>query len=94
MGLFDFLGKKKPGANEASSDREVSRFERIVGNKLSQNIDRQEAIEALSKMGTRASAAAHNDGKRSLRCARRQRPERFRGGIFWKCIALRLVVHC
>jgi len=58
MGLFDFLGKKKPGANEAASDREVQRFERIVGNKLSQNIDRQEAIEALSKMGTRASAAA------------------------------------
>jgi len=58
MGLFDFLGKKKPGAGDAPSDREVQRFERIVGNKLSQNIDRQEAIEALSKMGTRASAAA------------------------------------
>ena len=58
MGLFDFLGKKKPGAGQVASDREVSRFERIVGNKLSQNIDRQEAIEALSKMGTRASAAA------------------------------------
>jgi HEAT repeat protein len=58
MGLFDFLGKKKPGQGEAASDREVSRFERIVGNKLSQNIDRQEAIEALTKMGTRASAAA------------------------------------
>jgi HEAT repeat protein len=57
MGLFDFLGKKKAGGAEAS-DREVMRFERIVGNKLSQNIDRQEAIEALSKMGTRASAAA------------------------------------
>jgi HEAT repeat protein len=58
MGLFDFLGKKKPGAGESGADREVMRFERIVGNKLSQNIDRQEAIEALSKMGTRASAAA------------------------------------
>ncbi len=57
MGLFDFLGKKKQGGGEAS-DREVMRFERIVGNKLSQNIDRQEAIEALAKMGTRASAAA------------------------------------
>jgi len=56
MGLFDFLGKKNTGA--ASSDREVLRFERIVGSKLSQNIDRQEAIEALAKMGTRASAAA------------------------------------
>jgi HEAT repeat protein len=57
MGLFDFLGKKKSGAGEGS-EREVARFERIVGNKLSQNIDRQEAIEALAKMGTRASAAA------------------------------------
>ncbi len=58
MGLFDFLGKKKPAAGATGADREVLRFERIVGNKLSQNIDRQEAIEALSKMGTRASAAA------------------------------------
>lgn len=57
MGLFDFLGKKKP-SSAGASEREVQRFERIVGNKLSQNIDRQEAIEALSKMATRASAAA------------------------------------
>lgn len=58
MGLFDFLGKKKAVTGESGSDREVLRYERVVGNKLSQNIDRQEAIEALSKMGTRASAAA------------------------------------
>jgi HEAT repeat protein len=58
MGLFDFLGKKKASGGQDSSDRDVLRFERIVGNKLSQNIDRQEAIDALSKMGTRASAAA------------------------------------
>lgn len=58
MGLFDFLGKKKPAGGEVASDREVARFQRVVGNKLSQNIDRQEAIDALSKMGTRASAAA------------------------------------
>jgi HEAT repeat protein len=56
MGLFDFLGKKKQGGE--ASEREVQRFERIVASKLSQNIDRQEAIEALSKMGTRASTAA------------------------------------
>jgi len=56
MGLFDFLGKKKP--SDGGSHREVQRFERIVGNKLSQNIDRQEAIDALARMGTRASAAA------------------------------------
>jgi HEAT repeat protein len=58
MGLFDFLGKKKPSGGQVSSARDVSRFERIVGNKLSQNIDRQEAIDALAKMGTRSSAAA------------------------------------
>ena len=58
MGLFDFLGKKKTSGSEGGSEREVQRFERIVGNKLSQNIDRQEAIDALAKMGTRASAAA------------------------------------
>jgi hypothetical protein len=52
MGLFDFLGKKKPSGNEAGSDRDVARYERVVGNKLSQNLDRQEAIDALSKMGT------------------------------------------
>jgi HEAT repeat protein len=57
MGLFDFLGKKKPNAGQ-SSDKDVLRFERIVGSKLSQNIDRQEAIDSLAKMGTRASAAA------------------------------------
>lgn len=58
MGLFDFLGKKKASGGEGGSEREVQRLERVVGNKLSQNIDRQEAIDALAKMGTRASAAA------------------------------------
>jgi HEAT repeat protein len=57
MGLFDFLGKKKATSGQ-SSDKDVARFERIVGSKLSQNIDRQEAIDSLAKMGTRASAAA------------------------------------
>jgi HEAT repeat protein len=57
MGLYDFLGKKKAGNSDAG-DRDVARFERIVGNKLSQNIDREEAIAQLAKMGTRASAAA------------------------------------
>ena len=58
MGLFDFLGKKKTGGSDSGAAREVQRYERIVGSKLSQNIDRQEAIEALSKLGSRASAAA------------------------------------
>jgi len=34
MGLFDFLGKKKASGGQGASDREVQRFERIVGNKL------------------------------------------------------------
>ncbi|HEY6080205.1 MAG TPA: HEAT repeat domain-containing protein [Polyangiaceae bacterium] len=58
MGLFDFLGKKKTVGSDSGAAREVQRYERIVGSKLSQNIDRQEAIEALSKLGSRASAAA------------------------------------
>jgi HEAT repeat protein len=58
MGLFDFLGKKKASGGQDSSEREVQRYERTVASKLSQNIDRQEAIDALAKMGTRASAAA------------------------------------
>lgn len=56
MGLFDLFSKKKSEGPKVS-DRELSRMERLVGNKLSQNIDRQEAIETLSKMGTEASAA-------------------------------------
>lgn len=58
MGLFDFLGKKQAAGSAGSTDREVPRLERIVGSKFSQNIDRQEAIEALAKIGSRASAAA------------------------------------
>lgn len=57
MGLFDFIGKKKGDAPKASA-REVGRLERLVANKLSQNFDRQEAIEELSRIGTAASAAA------------------------------------
>lgn len=56
MGLFDLFSKKKSESPRVS-ERELSRMERLVGNKLSQNIDRQEAIEALSKMGTEAAAA-------------------------------------
>jgi hypothetical protein len=56
MGLFDFLGKKKSEAPRPSL-RELGRLERLVSNKLSQNFDRQEAIEELGKIGTGASAA-------------------------------------
>jgi HEAT repeat protein len=60
MGLFDFLTKKKAsaGAPTTKADREVARYARLVESKLSQNFDRQEAIEALGRMGTAASAAA------------------------------------
>lgn len=63
MGLFDFFGRRngKPGKPEAprsKSEREVARLGRIVENKMSQNYDRSEAIEQLSKMATASSAAA------------------------------------
>jgi hypothetical protein len=59
MGLFDFLGKKKGEAPpKKKSEREIARLERLVANKLSQNYDRQEAIEELSAMACAESAAA------------------------------------
>lgn len=56
MGLFDFFSKK--GASEAGgrSDREMARFERLVSSKMTQNLDRREAIDALSQMGTARAA--------------------------------------
>jgi HEAT repeat protein len=53
MGLFDF--KKKKGSK---NEREVARLARLVENKLSQNYDRQEAIEALGRIATAESSAA------------------------------------
>jgi len=55
MGLFDIFSKKKsdgPRVNE----RDLARYERLVGSKLSQNIDRQEAIETLSRLETGGAA--------------------------------------
>jgi HEAT repeat protein len=57
MGLFDFLSKKEK-AEPAPSAKDIARLERLLANKLSQNYDRQDAIDALSKMGTAQSAAA------------------------------------
>ena len=58
MALFDFLSKKKADpAPRKVSDRELGKLERLVSNKLSQNYDRQEAIEELSKMATAGSSA-------------------------------------
>jgi HEAT repeat protein len=56
MGLFDFLSKGKDDKPKGAKD--IARLERLIANKLSQNYDRQEAIEQLSKMATAASAAA------------------------------------
>ncbi len=49
MGLFD-LFRKKDSAEGA--DRDLLRLKKLVSNKLSQNIDRQEALERLAGMGT------------------------------------------
>jgi HEAT repeat protein len=60
MGLFDFLSKKEdkaPKAPKRASDKELARLEKLVANKLSQNYDRQEAIEELGKMASAESAA-------------------------------------
>lgn len=61
MGLFDFLSKGKQqqsGAPKKVSDKDLVRFTKLVSSKLTQNYDRQEAIEELSKIGTAASATA------------------------------------
>src|SRR5688500_11418875 len=57
MGLFDFLSKKESAAPKKASSKELVRLEKLVGNKLSQNYDRQEAIEELGKMASAESAA-------------------------------------
>ncbi len=46
MGLFDLFRKKD------SADRELLRLKKMVSNKLSQNLDRQDALERLAAMGT------------------------------------------
>ena len=56
MGLFDIFSKSKE--ERPKSDKDVPRLEKLVANKLSQNYDRQEAIEELSKIGSAASARA------------------------------------
>jgi hypothetical protein len=56
LGLFDIFSKSKEERPKSAKD--VTRLERLVANKLSQNYDRQEAIEELSKIGSAASARA------------------------------------
>jgi HEAT repeat protein len=55
LGLFDFFSK---GRDDRPKTRDIARLERLLSNKLSQNYDRQEAIDELAKMGDEASAAA------------------------------------
>ena len=57
MGLFDLFSKKKSEAPKASV-RDVQRLERLVANKFSQNLDRQDAIQQLSRMRSRSGAGA------------------------------------
>lgn len=57
MGLFDFF--KKSNGDKPASPRELARLTRLVSSKLSQDYDRQEAIQALSQM-------ANAEGVRAL----------------------------
>lgn len=52
MGLFDLFSKKTAGEAKPKEvgARELARLTRVVSNKMSQNYDRQEAIEQLSHM--------------------------------------------
>ena len=56
MGLFDFFSKKGAPEKGTKSDREMARFERLVSSKMTQNLDRREAIDELSAMGTARAA--------------------------------------
>ena len=56
MGLFDLFRKsERPAATKV--DREIARLERLVSNKLSQNLDRQDALEQLGRLATAEAAA-------------------------------------
>jgi HEAT repeat protein len=56
LGLFDFFSKGRDERPKGA--RDIARLEKLVSNKLSQNYDRQDAIEQLAKIGDSASAAA------------------------------------
>jgi HEAT repeat protein len=59
MGVFDIFSKKKgESASPKKSEREVAKLQKLVGNKMSQNYDRQQAIEELGRMGTPEAALA------------------------------------
>ncbi|MCC6214798.1 MAG: HEAT repeat domain-containing protein [Polyangiaceae bacterium] len=59
MGFFDFLSKNKGDSSARKlSDRDIARLGKVVGEKLAQDYDRQEAIAELGKCPSAASAAA------------------------------------
>jgi hypothetical protein len=60
MGLFDLFSKKTTSETKPKevSPRELARLTRLVSNKMSQNYERQEAIEQLSQMASAAGASA------------------------------------
>lgn len=51
MGLFDRFKKTSP-AHPKAVKSDLSRFEKLLSTKLSQELDRQEAIQQLAKAGT------------------------------------------
>lgn len=54
MGLFSFL---KKGDSPRGEDKELARLQKMVSNKLSQNIDREDALHRLAGMATPAAVA-------------------------------------
>ena len=61
MGLFDLFSRRGSGEakpEKGANPRELARLARLVSNKMSQNYDRQDAIEELSKMANADSSRA------------------------------------
>jgi hypothetical protein len=56
MGWFDRFKKTSPSSSNAGKS-DLSRFERLLSTKLSQEMDRQDAIHQLSRLGTAEAAA-------------------------------------
>lgn len=56
MGLLDLFKKKESGGSK--EEREMTRLEKLVSSKFSQNLDRQDALDRLSRMGTGRAATA------------------------------------
>ncbi|MFO0660334.1 MAG: HEAT repeat domain-containing protein [Polyangiaceae bacterium] len=65
MGIFDFFKGSKnptpsttgPKSNPPAQDKNVARHTKVVGDKLAQNYDRIESIEALCRVGTSEAVA-------------------------------------